>query len=373
MRDTGSRSPSLTDLAWAALTVGCFAAMIEWPDWEAVPFHVIWVSLALVYGFRIWSASTTALVLVAVVIATGATIVVDAFDGFSPLGRAGRGAAYVGDVPRNGLACAAARPGARRPSRRLAEERAALLERDERLLHECLPRAPNAGDDRPRAISSCSSGASARKTPELYVAFDELARMERIVDRILLLARAQRADWIERRPIALVAFLEDVFMRWAEVAPRAWRLGSIVDVTLDADETWLRAALDAILENAVHHTEPYAAIDLSARGDAERRGDRRHRRRRRDSAEASLDQIFERFARTDESRSRREGGAGLGLAIVAAIARGPRRLVLGAQRDGRRSLDRAAPASPTRGPGRRGAGCRPAYWPTRPEARLESA
>ena len=56
-------------------------------------------------------------------------------------------------------------------------------------------------------------------------------------------------------------------MRWAEVAPRAWRLGSIVDVTLDADETWLRAALDAILENAVHHTEPYAAIELSAHGD----------------------------------------------------------------------------------------------------------
>ena len=109
-------------------------------------------------------------------------------------------------------------------------------------------------------------------------------------------------------------------MRWAEVAPRAWRLGSIVDVTLSADETWLRAALDAMLENAVHYTDEYAAIELAARGDLD------------DVVvtvtdggagipEESLDRIFERFARTDVSRSRRAGGAGLGLAIVAAIAR----------------------------------------------------
>ena len=56
-------------------------------------------------------------------------------------------------------------------------------------------------------------------------------------------------------------------MRWAEVAPRAWRLGEIVDVTLQADETWLRAALDALLENAVQYTDDYARIELSARGE----------------------------------------------------------------------------------------------------------
>ena len=93
-----------------------------------------------------------------------------------------------------------------------------------------------------------------RASRELDVAFEELARMERIVDRILLLARAERGEWLDRGPVPLVPFVEDVFMRWAEVAPRAWRLGPIVDVVLDADETWLRAALDAMLENAVQHT-----------------------------------------------------------------------------------------------------------------------
>ena len=161
----------------------------------------------------------------------------------------------------------------------------------------------------------------------------------------------ERADWIERRPIGLVSFLEDVFMRWAEVAPRAWRLGSIVDVTLDADETWLRAALDAILENAVHHTEPYAAIDLSARGDANDvvivvtdGGD--------GIPPASLDQIFERFARTDDSRSRREGRCRARPGHRGGDRPRPRRLVLGAQRDGRQ-VPRSSCACPSnRRPGR---------------------
>jgi len=109
-------------------------------------------------------------------------------------------------------------------------------------------------------------------------------------------------------------------MRWAEVAPRAWRLGEILDVTLQADETWLRAALDALLENAVQYTDDRARIELSARGEEhfavisvadEGLG----------IAAESLSHVFERFARSDASRSRREGGAGLGLSIVAAVAR----------------------------------------------------
>ena len=52
-------------------------------DLGDVPFHVIWISLTVLYGFRVWRPSTTALVLGAVVLATGASILVDAFDGFS--------------------------------------------------------------------------------------------------------------------------------------------------------------------------------------------------------------------------------------------------------------------------------------------------
>jgi signal transduction histidine kinase len=67
------------------------------------------------------------------------------------------------------------------------------------------------------------------------------------------------------REIDIEPFLEDVFIRWSEVAPRAWRLGTLVRGTLLADEEALRIALDALLENAVDHTNPSNTIELCAR------------------------------------------------------------------------------------------------------------
>jgi signal transduction histidine kinase len=201
----------------------------------------------------------------------------------------------------------------------LAQERAALLEQQERLVQNVSHELRT-----PVTIARGHLDLLARRTGsqerELGVVSEELTRMERLVDRILLLARAERGEWVDRRPVPLVSVAEDVLMRWAEVAPRAWRLGPVVDVVLDADETWLRAALDALLENAVQHTEPYELIELAAHGE--------------DDAVVLavtdggtgidpelLERIFERFARADASRTRREGGVGLGLSIVAAIAR----------------------------------------------------
>ena len=56
-------------------------------------------------------------------------------------------------------------------------------------------------------------------------------------------------------------------MRWSEVAPRAWRLGSVARGPLSADEEALRVALDALLENAVKYTEEHDTIELRAISD----------------------------------------------------------------------------------------------------------
>jgi hypothetical protein len=46
-----------------AFAVANVAAMLVWPNWETIPFHFIWVSLTLLYGFRVWPLLPTSIAL----------------------------------------------------------------------------------------------------------------------------------------------------------------------------------------------------------------------------------------------------------------------------------------------------------------------
>jgi signal transduction histidine kinase len=120
--------------------------------------------------------------------------------------------------------------------------------------------------------------------------------------------------------VDLETLIEDVAMRWAEIAPRVWRVGHLASGTIRMDQDALRIALDALVENAVAHTEQADAIELRARAvdgqvaiDVADEGC--------GIPPEALDQIFERFARVDASRVRGTDGVGLGLAIVDAIVK----------------------------------------------------
>jgi two-component system, OmpR family, sensor kinase len=99
----------------------------------------------------------------------------------------------------------------------------------------------------------------------------------------------------------------------------SWRLGEVAEATVLGDSDRLVVALDALLENAVAHTEPGDRIEVSVRLD-----DGRAVIAVTDSGcgipPTDLDRIFGRFARAEPYRSREAGGFGLGLPIVQAIA-----------------------------------------------------
>jgi signal transduction histidine kinase len=317
MRATGWLQRNSVEVLWGLFAIANWVAMIAWPAWETIPFHFVWISVTIVYGFRVWSPAVTAVILSAVILATGASILADAFAGIQLWGE-------LFEVPLMSAMFLAMvwharrRQSAMRQVEALADMRASLLERQERFLHDASHELRT-----PVTIARGHLELLCRETPdspELTVALDELERMERIVDRLLLLAKVEQPDFVVLRDVEIDRFLEDVFMRWSEVAPRAWRLDLDVAGVVRVDPEALRSALDALLENAVKYTEPRAGIAL--RGHAvggeiviavadEGAG----------VPDEALGSIFDRFARADDARTRAQGGVGLGLAIVAAIAR----------------------------------------------------
>ena len=81
MRAIAFARPSKLELGWFVFALANVLAMALWPSWETVPFHFIWVSLTLLYGFSIWRPAVTYLVLMFVASVTGLLILVDAFHG----------------------------------------------------------------------------------------------------------------------------------------------------------------------------------------------------------------------------------------------------------------------------------------------------
>src|SRR6266511_1680041 len=187
--------------------------------------------------------------------------------------------------------------------------------------------------------------------------------------RLLLLASAGSPDFLDLAPVEGEPLMVSALNRWTQT-PRRWshRLGAEATVLGDRDR--LALALDALIENAVAHTDVDGRIELSTRleGGAVVLGVA-------DSGcgipAAELDRIFDQFARVDPHRNRKAGGVGLGLAIVKAIAEAHHGSVRAHSTVGEGSLfEVVLPQSTTRrpapGPRRRQAGTPPAHRESEP-------
>ena len=147
---------------------------------------------------------------------------------------------------------------------------------------------------------------------------DELDRMSRIVNDLLLLAKAEQPDFVRLESVDVEALTADLHAKVAALDEREWRLESTGRGKILADRQRLTQAVVQLAENAVKHTEEGDLIGIGtlvADGDAHLWI--------RDSGSGipteEQDGIFDRFVRG--SGGRRLEGAGLGLSIVKAIAR----------------------------------------------------
>jgi signal transduction histidine kinase len=314
---TGSLRASGVRLFCVALVAANVVAVTTVAGWETVPIHLLLCAAGVIYAVRPPRTVPSRDAILFGTALTLATIGNELLEGIEP----------VNDVYESWLLfvllvglgwLAVRRAQAAAALEGLVSERERLIRRQERLMydlsHELRTPATIARGHLELLRHSGSNRFSATE-----IALDELARIDRIVERLLLLARAEREPLLEVGEIDPERFLEDILMRWSEIAERSWRLGVVPRGSLRGDSDALRIALDALLENAVKYTERGDAIELRARFEK----DEGFVIEVVDSGPGipvdAEESIFGRFARMRGREDR--AGLGIGLAIVDAIAR----------------------------------------------------
>ncbi len=172
-------------------------------------------------------------------------------------------------------------------------------------------------------------GIPAEQTEHAFERIEsEATRMATLVEDLLQLARLDEGRALNISEVNLTTITQNVvgdFLvrapeRQAKVLPLEG--SEIPEMTISADENLITQVLTNLLANVITHTPEKTSVEIaighSENPDFARIEVRDHGK---GIAEKERTRVFERFYRTDASRSRESGGTGLGLAIVAAIIR----------------------------------------------------
>jgi two-component system OmpR family sensor kinase len=169
------------------------------------------------------------------------------------------------------------------------------------------------------ASGHAPSDEEVRRVERLVTA--EIGRINRLVDDLLLLAQAEQTDFLRREKIDLEPFVAELWDGISLTASRDFELGPVPHGPLLADPDRVAQAVRNLARNAIEHTA--AGTGIVRLEVQQLAGDRIRFAVIDDGPGIPLserERIFERFHRTDQGRARSAGGAGLGLAIVRAIA-----------------------------------------------------
>lgn len=304
-----SRSDRNWEIAWVAWCLLCVAGMLIDPGLQTIYFHWIWISLAMISGFHLWGVKKAA-------IATACIAPVTTFALLAPSGPAASSPIEVTEVPLMAAVYAAMVWHARRRQAAMdtlseSRERERDFVRD--AAHEL--RTPITIARGHTELIRDAMQAGSQELADSDTVLDELRRLSRITDRLLMLASADHEGFLSLAPLSPEHLLRETARRWSGVDGRDVQVEVAMDGLIIADEERLRAALDALVENAIKATGPGDHVTLVARSE----GGRAVLEVLDDGpgiAPENQELIFDRFKRPIESRT----GTGLGLPIVRAIA-----------------------------------------------------
>ncbi len=304
------------DAAWAAFAMGNLFAMWMLPGSETIPFHFIYVSMTVVYGFRLWPLRATLVLLGVVTVVTGGVLVVRYAQGVLALDE-------LAEIPLMPLIFAgqvwhaARRMAAQRQVEVLARHERAMLERQREFLRDVSHAVRT-----PLTIARGhlelikAEAVSPAVAEDADVVTHQLDRLGKLAGSLLTIEQLERADALQIADVDVASFVRKVGDRWAVSVPRRWvvDVGPSGQAQLDVER--LEVALDALIENAVKFTDPTDLIALrtSAVPDActIEVFDSGH-----GIDDADLPHVFDRFWK--RSTPGMPAGHGLGLSVVRAI------------------------------------------------------
>ncbi|MGN6612327.1 MAG: sensor histidine kinase [Angustibacter sp.] len=317
MSGTPSPPPDRSRLVfagWVALATVCLVGMLTVPWAQTVSFHLVWISMALVYGVQGWSARRTYLVLSVVLVVTGVAMAEFVATGPADLQE-------LAEVPLMAAVFLTMVWHVRRRAEALAQTES-LIE-SERRAHEVKELFVRNCSHEMRTPITVARGFAEmvrnalpgqQSRDDIDVVVDELDKLAAMARRLLVLADAYESTDFDLAPVDLGALAQRSIQRWRPTADRTWVLEA-PSALVEADESRLEAAVDALVENAVKFTVDGDVIVV--RSSPLREGA---------AIEVEDHGIGFTRSRADDGSgppaSSGRPGTGLGLAIVRAVAEG---------------------------------------------------
>jgi signal transduction histidine kinase len=317
----GLRYNRLTDVALATFAVAMLLAMNVMVEREVVPYHLLFLGLTLVYGFRVWPLGPTLAVTALITGLTGWILVAHQLTD-------GSNRAEWAEIPLMPLLFLAMvwharrRVAAQREVEVMAEQRRAALIREREFFRDASHaiRTPvTIARGHLELLDAAATDPTARE--DLAIALRQLDRMSALSNRLLALARLDSGNAVRPQRLDLAHFLAEIVRNWRSGTDRVLQLDPLPAMPASFDPEWLEMAIDGVIENAAHFTGPGDRIQLSCRPEPGRFvigiGDSGP-----GIAAEDLPHVFERFWHRRPPNGVMGSGLGLPMAQAVALAHG---------------------------------------------------
>jgi signal transduction histidine kinase len=301
--------------------VGVFCAlmlvlMFAFPGEETIPFHLLFLALGLVYGFRMWSLWVVWSVIAVTTLASGFAMTLHWQQGHFEMAEL----VEVPLMPALLLAMvwhARRRAEAQRQMAAMGDERAANLLRQREFLRDaCHAIRTPVTIARGHLDLAEVRVADTAAVEDLSVVRAQLDRMTRLSSRLLAMAELDQGDSLVVHPVDLAELLRSIGVQWSKSVDRNWQLDIRDTGEVRIAEDWIGQTVDALLENAVKATtvkdsiriscwvsDGWAHVDVADSGPGIPESDR--------------ERVFDRFWHTPTADG--QAGTGLGLSTVRSV------------------------------------------------------